>query len=134
MLRTRPNPALALLVLRFAVGAIFATHGYQKLFVMGHEGVTGFFTQIGVPMAGIAAWGISLLEFAGGLARMAGAFTRILAVLFVCDMIVAIALVLLPKGWGGYELEFLLASGSLAIVLAGAGAYSIDAKLARRDV
>ena len=122
----------ALLVVRLAVAIVFIAHGYTKLFVMGHDGVTGFFSQVGVPLPGLAAWGVTFLEFAGGIALAAGIFTRALAALFVCDMVVAIALVVFPKGFvGGYELEFLLATGSLALALAGAGAYSLDARVAK---
>ncbi|MFN8574252.1 MAG: DoxX family protein [Gemmatimonadaceae bacterium] len=118
-----------LLVLRLVVALIFIAHGYMKLFVMGHAGVTGFFTQLGIPLPSVAAWAISLLEFGGGIALALGIFTRPLALLFVCDMVTAILLVLLPKGLvGGYELELLLAAGSLALAFAGAGAYSLDAR------
>ena len=130
---TARNTDRALLVLRIALATVFIAHGCMKLFVMGHDGVTGFFTQIGVPLPGIAAWGVALLEFGGGLALAAGAFTRVLALLFVADMIGAIALVVFKKGFvSGYELEFLLAAGSLAVALGGAGNISVDARMAAR--
>lgn len=130
---TTRNTDRALLVLRLALAAVFVAHGYMKLFVMGHAGVTGFFTQLGIPLPGIAAWCISILELGGGIAFAAGVFARPLALLFVGDMLGAIAMAVFPKGFvGGYELEFLLAAGSLAIALAGAGLYSVDARLAPR--
>jgi putative oxidoreductase len=123
----------ALLVLRLAVATIFIAHGCQKLFVMGHEGVTGFFTQLGIPMPGINAWFISILEFGGGLMLMAGIYTRILGLLFLGDMVVAIAVALFPRGfYQGYQLEFLLAAASLALALAGGGSLSLDIRLAAR--
>lgn len=130
---TARNIDRALLVLRVAVALVFIAHGCIKLFVMGHAGVTGFFTQLGIPLPGIAAWGVALLEFGGGLALAAGLFTRVLALLFVGDMLGAIVLAVLPKGFvGGYELEFLLAASALTLALAGAGAYSVDARLEAR--
>jgi putative oxidoreductase len=127
------NTDRALLILRLAVGLVFIAHGCAKLFVMGVPGVTGFFTKLGIPLPGVAAWGVSLLEFAGGIALAVGLFTRPIALLFVVNMLVAIALVVFPKGFvGGYEFEFLLAAGSLAIALAGPGALSIDARLGTR--
>ena len=45
----------ALLVLRVTVALVFIAHGCSKLFVLGHAGVTGFFTQLGVPLPGVAA-------------------------------------------------------------------------------
>lgn len=123
----------ALLVLRLAVALVFIAHGFLKLFVMGHAGVTGFFTQLGIPLPGLAAWGVALLEFGGGLALAAGVFTRALAVLFVCDMLGAIGLVVIHKGFvGGYELEFLLAAASVSLAIAGSGAFSVDARRAPR--
>lgn len=123
----------ALLVLRLAVALVFIAHGCLKLFVMGHAGVTGFFTQLGIPLPGLAAWGVALLEFGGGLALAAGVFTRALAVLFVCDMLGAIGLVVIHKGFvGGYELEFLLTAASVSLAIAGSGAFSVDARRAPR--
>ena len=117
----------ALLVLRLAVGAVFIAHGYLKLFVMGHAGVEGFFTQLGIPLPGIAAWGVSLLEFGGGILLCAGIGTRVLSILFIADMLGAILFAVHAKGFvGGYELEFLLAAASLTFALAGPGAYSLD--------
>jgi uncharacterized membrane protein YphA (DoxX/SURF4 family) len=48
-------------------------------------------------------------------------------------MLVAILLVQLKRGFSGYELEFLLLASSLALFLTGAGAFSVDALLARRN-
>ena len=61
-----------------------------------------------------------------------GFLTRLMSFLFVFDMIGAIMLVGMKKGFGGYELEFLLLVSSLALSLAGAGRYSLDAQIARR--
>ena len=131
---TDRNTDRALLVLRLAVALVFIAHGHSKLFELGHAGVTGFFASLGIPLPGIAAWCITLLEFAGGIALAAGLFTRVLASLFFMNMLVAIGLAVLPKGFvGGYELEFLLAMGSLALAVGGAGAYSVDARLAARQ-
>lgn len=121
-----------LFVLRIAVAIIFIRHGHAKLFAMGHEGVTGFFTQLGIPLPGLAAWGVTILEFFGGIALAIGLFSRPLALLFFADMLGAIGFALLPKGFGAFELEFLLAVVSLAIALAGGGAYSVDARIAAR--
>ena len=123
----------ALLVVRLAVATVFVAHGCAKLFVIGHDGVTGFFTQLGIPLPGVTAWCIALLEFAGGLALAAGLFTRLLALLFIGDMLGAIVFAVFRKGFlGGYELEFTLASVALCLALAGAGAWSLDAWLAAR--
>jgi len=127
------NTDRALFVLRLAVACVFIAHGHAKFFAMGHDGVTGFFTRLHVPLPGIAAWGVMVLEFIGGFALLTGAFTRALAVLFAIDMVAAIALAVFPRGFlGGYELEFLLCAGSVALALGGGGAPSVDRWLASR--
>ena len=125
--------SLGLAALRLAVATIFIRHGAQKLFVYGFAGVTGAFTQMGVPVPGVMGPFIGLLEFFGGIALLIGFLTRLFALGFVFDMLVAILLVQLKRGFSGYELEFLLLGSSLALVFAGAGGFSVDALLARRN-
>jgi len=124
--------ALGLAALRIAVATIFIRHGAQKLFVFGFAGVADAFTHMGVPLPGVMGPLIGLLEFFGGIALLLGLLTRLIALGFVCDMLGAILLVLLKKGFSGYELEFLLLGSSLALLLTGAGRFSVDDLLARR--
>ncbi len=126
---------LALLILRVVVGIIFAMHGGQKLFVFGFGGVIGFFTKMGIPLPVIAGPVVTLVEFLGGLALIAGVATRVAAILIACDMLGAILFVhgrnglFLPTGME-YALTMLAVAVTLA--LAGAGAYSVDAALGGR--
>ena len=124
---------IGLAVLRVAVAAVFINHGRQKLFVYGFAGVTGAFTQMGVPFPGIMGPLIGLLEFFGGIALLLGLLTRLFAVGFVCDMLGAILLVQLKRGFSAFELEFLLLGSSLALALMGAGRFSVDSLLAARQ-
>jgi putative oxidoreductase len=124
--------SIGLAVLRVAVAAVFINHGRQKLFVYGFAGVTGAFTQMGVPLPGVMGPLIGVLEFFGGIALVAGFLTRLLGVAFAFDMLGAILLVQLKKGFSGYELEFLLLGASVALFLTGAGRFSVDAFLADR--
>ena len=131
-----PSPrqlSIGLAVLRVAVAAVFINHGRQKLFVYGFAGVTGAFTQMGVPFPGIMGPLIGLLEFFGGIALLLGILTRLFAVGFVCDMLGAILLVQMKRGFSAYELEFMLLGSSLALALTGAGVFSVDAFLAARQ-
>ena len=125
--------SLGLLLLRIAVGAVFINHGYMKLFKFGFAGVTGAFTQMGVPMPGIMGPFVAILEFFGGIALVVGLLTRLFALGFTIDMLVAIFLVLMPKGFSGFELEFVLMCASAALLFTGAGLYSVDAQIAGRD-
>lgn len=135
MINIRTRPDIALLVLRLAAGFSFFMHGYQKVFVMGVGGVTQGFTQMGIPLPGVAAPFISFLEMIGGVALMLGLFTRVFAFLLTCDMLTATLMVHLKNGYlgqGGMELTFLLGAMALTLALAGAGPFSVDAMRARR--
>ncbi len=129
------RPAIGLAILRIVTGAVFLAHGYQKFFVMGIPGVTGFFTKSGVPMPTVAAPLITMLELLGGMALLLGLFSRPVALLFICDMLGAIMFVHGKNGFFlpmGYEFVLMLLIASLTIAIAGAGAYSLDAMIAER--
>ena len=134
-----PSPrqvSLGVAILRIAVGCIFLAHGYMKLFVMGIGGATGMFTQIGVPAPGITAPLITALEVVGGIALILGLFTRLAALGLAIDMVGAIFLVRIKGGFfnpNGAEFEILLCVACVALVLAGAGALSIDEARASRS-
>jgi len=125
--------SLGLAAIRLAVATIFIRHGAQKLFIYGFAGVTGAFTQMGVPFPGVTGPFIAVLEFFGGIALLLGFLTRLIALGFVFDMLVAIVLVQLKRGFSGYELEFVLLVSSVALVLTGADRFSVDALLAGRN-
>lgn len=124
--------SLGLAILRLGVATIFIRHGAQKLFVFGFGGVTGAFTQMGVPLPGVTGPLIAILEFFGGIALVLGLLTRLVALGFVCDMAGAILFVLLKNGFSHFELEFTLLMASLALIFTGAGAFSVDAAIDRR--
>lgn len=133
-----PTPArvdLALLILRVVAGTILFMHGWQKVFQYGFAGVTQGFAGMGVPMPGIVGPFIALLELIGGIALVIGLLTPLFAALLAADMAGAIVLVHLPKGFflpEGYEFALSLLGACLALMLAGAGRYSVDGSLARR--
>jgi putative oxidoreductase len=120
----------ALAIMRVVVGIVFAMHGGQKLFQFGLTGVTGAFSGMGVPAPELAAPIVTFVEFLGGLALASGAFTRIAAALLAVDMLGAILLVHISGGFflpTGFEYALVLMTISIGYVVAGAGAYSIDA-------
>jgi putative oxidoreductase len=130
-----PNIATALLVLRIALGVTMLLHGYQKTFTFGFAGVTTGFTQYGVPMPGITAPLVSLVELLAGCAVLVGLLTRLAAFGLGVDMLGAITFVHFKNGFflpTGFEFAFLLLLVSVTLMLSGPGEYSIDAVIARR--
>jgi len=127
--RLRP---LALLLMRLAVGIIFVTHGYPKLFTNTANAMAGF-VHMGFPSYFVYIAGV--LEFFGGLMLIAGLFTRIAAILLAGEMAVAIWRVHLPMGpitaVHNYEFPLALAVASFAMACFGAGIVSIDALIFR---
>jgi putative oxidoreductase len=130
-----PRADQALAILRVVVGIVFMAHGYEKFFLMGVSGVTGFFTSLGVPLPAVAAPAVSTLELTGGAALILGIFARPIAFLLMCDMLTAIYLVHFGNGFfvpRGIELVMTLAAAALAIAVGGAGSLSLDRALAAR--
>lgn len=127
--------AIGLAVLRVVLGIVFAAHGAQKLFSFGIPGLTEGFVSMGVPLAGVVAPAVALLEFVGGLALIAGIFVTPIALGLAAVMASAAFLVHLPAGFflpNGYEFVLTLGAGAIAVALAGPGAWSLDGLRAQR--
>ena len=126
---------VGLAIVRIITGIIMFAHGYQKVFQFGFAGVTSFFTQMGVPMPEITAPLVAVVELAGGLALILGLLTRLAALGLAVDMLGAIFIVHLKAGFflpNGVEFALLLLACCVALVIAGAGAFSVDEGIARR--
>lgn len=121
---------LAPLFLRIGVGIIFIVAGWGKL--TGIEGVQGFFGNIGIPLPGIMAWVVAIVEFFGGLMVLFGAYIRIPAVLLAFTMVVALLTTKLDGDFSAARLDIMLLLASLALVFTGSGSYSIDDMMGRK--
>ena len=76
------------LILRLMAGGVFFWEGLLK-FVYANQGV-GRFTKLGLPFPHFTAALIGYLEIVGGLLLLSGLMTRLIAIPFVAEMIVAI--------------------------------------------
>lgn len=128
------------LPLRLALGAVFIGHGAQK--VVGKFSGPGLekWTSLPAPFSfmrpawlwmGVAAFA----ELIGGVLVLLGLFTRVGAFLIACTMLTAIIGVHWAKGFfgpGGYEYPMSLFAISLALIISGGGAASIDRALSGR--
>lgn len=132
------------LPLRIILGFGLMYHGFPKLFsAEGHSGFVGMLQGIGVPAPDVMAYVVGIVEAFGGLAIFLGAFVTVAAVLSIGVMLVALFTVHLPNGFNfihitgmteagptfgmpGYEVNLLYIAGLLALILGGAGAWSVD--------
>ena len=137
------------LLLRFMAGSVFFWEGLLKL-VYVNQGV-GRFTKLGFPFPELTAHFVAGFEIIGGLLIMAGLFTRLVALGFVVEMVVAIlstkislflgtsplALPASPPKVGIWAVlheirsEWAQLTTSLFLVLAGPGPWSLDARRSR---
>lgn len=137
------------ILIRSMVGGVFLWEGILK-FVYTNQGV-GRFTKLGIPFPGPMGHFVAVLEIVGGVLLMSGFLTRLMAIPFIIEMIVAIlttkvALYLgtsplpLPPAppqigvWAVlHEIrsEYAQIMSVLFLFIAGPGPWSIDAMMAR---
>jgi putative oxidoreductase len=118
-------------------------HGAQKAlgWFGGHglRGTLGYFGSQGIPLP-LALLAVAA-EFLGSLGVAVGFLTRVAAVGILCVMLVAIITVHVKHGFfmnwtgtqkgEGYEYHLLAAGIAVALIIGGAGRWSIDALVAR---
>ncbi len=110
-------------LIRLAVGIVFVVQGWGKLSNL--QGTIGFFAGMGIPA--FLAYLISFGEFAGGVAMIAGVWTKWAG--FGLAIIMAGAVYFTwDKGFiGGYALPFVLLLTALGISFIGPGTATIHA-------
>jgi putative oxidoreductase len=112
------KPDMGIFLIRLALGLLFFTHGLAK--VQELSMVTAMFVHLGFfPWVGFfIAW----LEVIGGLALILGVATRVFAVAFGIEMLVAAVIVGFSHGIG---IELVLSFLSFGLALLGSGYYSV---------
>jgi putative oxidoreductase len=123
---------LAILLLRIGVGIVFIHAGWGKL--NGIEGTAGFFGNIGIPLPGIMAWVVAIVEFVGGLMVLTGTYIRIPALFLAIIMVVAIFTTKIGESFGApFRLDVMLLLTSLALFMLDSGKFSVDSKLIKKE-
>jgi putative oxidoreductase len=117
----------ALLALRIAVGVVFLVHGLQKQMFWK----TPPSAQLPLGMIKLLRF-LSIVEPLGGVAVLAGFLTRPATIGLSIIMLGAINLKArqMKKGFtgdGGWELDFMVLAANVALLLLGAGVWSLDA-------
>jgi len=126
-------PSIAPLPIRIIVGIAFITHGLPKL--ENIEGTKGFIASAGIPPE--LALPLALLEVIGGIALIVGIATRITSILFMVEMAGAIIMVNASSVFiagGGYELDLLLMSITISLLISGPGRISVEKDILKREM
>jgi putative oxidoreductase len=141
----------ATILIRLMAGGVFFWEGILK-FVYTNQGV-GRFTKLGIPAPHATAAIVGVLEIVGGLLLMGGFLTRLISIPFVIEMLVAMATTKIALYLGTSPLplppappqtgiwavlheirsEYAQIMSVLFLGIAGPGAWSLDALLARRE-
>ncbi|WP_411088059.1 DoxX family protein [Streptomyces sp. 061-3] len=142
---TATDAPAATVLIRLYVGAVFLFEGILKFIRPDTQG-TGRFDMAGIPAPGVLAPLDGIFEIVCGLLILAGLLTRIAVIPMIVNMLGALAITKLPILWGEAPLfaksgwwdfahesrtDIAQLCGSLFLLLVGAGALSLDARLSR---
>ncbi|MEZ0342329.1 DoxX family protein [Mycobacterium sp. pV006] len=131
---TSGSPALdiGLLVLRLAVGAAILQAGLIKTF--DFTATVGFMGEAGWRLPTLAAFLVTAAETLGGIGLLLGALTPLAACAVFSAMLCAWAVNVSGAAFWSepFNVPFLIGLGAAALLFTGAGAYSVDRRLAAR--
>ncbi len=120
------NAGWGITIVRIAASLVFIAHGYRN-FAGGLANMSAAFAKLALPLPGVTAPFIAVLNLVGGSLLLVGVATRWLGLLFAIEMSVATVWVGFPaRGWNGSELERMLLATGLLFLIAGPGALAID--------
>jgi putative oxidoreductase len=133
MLTNESKSSWGILLVRSLVGWVFLSEGVQKFLFPAALGV-GRFTKIGIPVPQYSAPFVGVVEIVFGFLLIVGLFTSLAAIPLLIDIAVASATtkipLLLKQGfWPAMHearTDFCMLLGLTAIVLFGAGKFSLD--------
>ena len=122
----------AALLLRVSLGGLALAHGLLKILVFTPAGTVGYFASLGLPPA--LAYATIGIEVVGGLAMIAGVYTRFVSIAMIPVMLGAIVFGHWNAGWlfsnegGGWEFPALWAVALGVQALLGDGAFALKLK------
>jgi putative oxidoreductase len=138
----------AVFLIRLYVGLIFAGEGILK-FLRPDQLGPGRFDKAGIPAGSFLAYLDGVFEIGCGVLLLVGLLTRLAALPMIVDMIGALTITKVPILWGhaplypkevGFwdffhegRLEVAMLCGSIFLLIVGAGAYSLDARMNHQD-
>ena len=123
------NADLAGTILRVSMGAMFLAHAWLKLVIFTPAGTVGFFESLGFP--GALAYLVIAAELFGGLALIAGIWTRWVSLALIPIMLGSIyaphgaAGFFFSNEGGGWEFPAFWAVALIVQVLLGDGAFAL---------
>ena len=129
----------AVLLIRLLAGVVFFAEGVKKFLFVAQWGA-GRFAHIGIPHPEVMAPFVGVVEIVCGLLLIIGLFGRPAALLLLINISVAIATTKIPLllSHGFWEMEdkartdYSMFMSVLFILIAGAGAWSLDAWILSR--
>lgn len=129
----------AVLLIRLMIGAVFLSEGIQKFLFPDARG-TGRFQEIGLPIPETLGPLVGAFEIVCGSLVLLGLFTRLAAVPLLVIMMVALAVTKWPmlSSDGFWRMahesrtDWSMFLGSLFLLLAGGGRWSLDRRMAGR--
>jgi putative oxidoreductase len=115
-------------LLRVSLGVLALAHGLLKVLVFTPAGTVGFFASLGLPA--VLAYATIGIEVVGGIALIAGVFTRYVALAMV-PILLGATFVHSGSGWlfssegGGWEFPAFWAVALIVQALLGDGAFAL---------
>lgn len=142
----------AVILIRLLVGGVFLSEGIQK-FLFPAEVGAGRFAKIGIPYPDVSGPFVGIVEIVCGTLLLLGLLTRLATIPLIINMLVAILStkipILLGYGFWGFSLrqvsyygfwgmvheartDFSMLTGSIFLLIVGAGSWSLDRKILKK--
>lgn len=124
------------ILIRFMVGFIFFTEGFQKFLFPEVRGA-GRFVELGLPAPEFLSYFVASFEIACGALLLVGLLTRLASVPIIFIMLVVIIMTRLPilvneNFWIMMyisKIDFAMLIGAVYLLIEGSGKWSVDEKI-----